>query len=153
MRGVKFAGVFMALSAGMSGCTFDPAAPPLDQAQVRGGEASTSSDIDLAATPTCNWVASYHAAWMPYYNGTPSTIDCTMARGYNSPAVRQLQRTLNYCYHDNLIEDSDFDAATETALRRVQRLTGTTPDGKYGRETRRVMLHEPTNGGRCIHVP
>jgi hypothetical protein len=150
MSGVKLAGVFVALSAGVSGCMFDPAEAPLDEAQVTD---EASSDIDIAAAPTCNVVASFHGAWIPYYNGTPSTVDCIMVRGYNSSAVRQLQRTLNLCYHDHLAESSEFDGATETALRRAQRGAGTTPNGQYGRETRKVMLHESTNGGHCVHVP
>jgi peptidoglycan hydrolase-like protein with peptidoglycan-binding domain len=147
MSGVKLAGVLVALSAGVSGCAFDPASTTNDDV------AETSSDIDIAAMPTCNSVASFHEAWVPYYNGTPSTVDCNMARGYNSAAVQQLQRTLNLCYHEHLAEDGNFDGATETALRRAQRKAGTTPDGQYGRETRKVILHESTSGGRCVHVP
>ena len=147
MSGVKIVGVFVALSAGVSGCAFEPASTTNDEIT------EASSDIDIAAMPTCNGVESYHAAWAPYYNGTPSTVSCSMARGDNSPGVRQLQRTLNICYHEVLVEDGDFNGATETALRRVQRRAGTTPDGQYGRETRRVMLHEPTNSAHCLHVP
>jgi hypothetical protein len=161
MSGVKIAGVFVALSAGMSACAIDPAETPLDETQVTGSNASTtndgiaeaSSDIDIAALPTCDWVESFHGARVPYYNGTPSTADCGMARGYNSSAVQQLQRSLNLCYNAHLIENGNFDSATETALRRAQRHAGTTPDGQYGRETRQVLLHESTSGGRCLHVP
>jgi len=150
MSGVKIAGVFVALSAGMAGCVFDPASTT-DEGNE--GIEETSSDIDIAATPTCDAVASFHGAWVPYYDGTPSTVDCNMVRGYNSPAVLQLQRTLSLCYHEPLAENGDFDAATETALRRTQRKAGETPNGQYGRATRKVMLHEPTNGGHCVHVP
>jgi len=145
MSGVKI-GIYVVLSAGVSGCTLDSASTTNEEL------AEASSDIDITATPTCNEVVSFDEAWVPYYNGTPSTADCNMARGDNSPAVRQLQRTLNICYHGQLVENGDFDGATEMALRRTQRMAGTTPDGRYVRETRRVMRHEPTNGGSCVHV-
>src|SRR6185295_18680778 len=133
MSGVKIAGVFVALSVGVSGCTTDTASTPDEEIEA------ASSDIDIAAMPTCNSVASFHAAWVPYYNGTQSTVDCTMVRGYNSSAVRQLQRSLNLCYHEQVAENGSFDEATQTALRRAQRQAGTTPNGQYGRETRKVM--------------
>jgi peptidoglycan hydrolase-like protein with peptidoglycan-binding domain len=100
---------------------------------------------------TCDWVASYAGAWVPM-NLASNSVDCFMARGAHSAVVQKLQHSMNLCYGEHLAEDSDFGPLTEAALTRTQRKVGTTPDGVYGPNTRRAMLHQAINGG-CIRVP
>ncbi|MEV6956646.1 peptidoglycan-binding domain-containing protein [Streptomyces sp. NPDC051183] len=104
-----------------------------------------------AATPTCDWVASYAGAWVPMYKAS-NTVDCNMVRGTNSPAVQKLQHSMNLCYGENLVEDGDFGGKTRDALIRTQRKAGTAADGEYGPNTRKAMYHQAINGG-CIRVP
>ncbi|MBT2400822.1 peptidoglycan-binding protein [Streptomyces sp. ISL-100] len=104
-----------------------------------------------AATPTCDWVASYAGAWVPMYKAG-NTVNCNMVRGTNSPAVQKLQHSMNLCYGENLVEDGDFGGKTRDALIRTQQKAGTAADGEYGPNTRKAMLHQAINGG-CIRVP
>ncbi|MFJ7271363.1 peptidoglycan-binding protein [Streptomyces sp. NPDC099050] len=104
-----------------------------------------------AATPTCDWVASYAGAWVPMYKAG-NTVNCNMVRGTNSPAVQKLQHSMNLCYGESLVEDGDFGGNTRNALIRTQIKAGTAADGEYGPNTRRAMLHQGINGG-CIRVP
>lgn len=107
----------------------------------------------VAATPTCNGVASYAGAWVPYYDGT-NTVNCNMVQGNVSQGVRQLQTTLNKCYGENLVEDGDFGSLTKAALIRAQQRAGTTADGIYGPNTRKAIKHEPLDGStNCVRVP
>ena len=109
-----------------------------------------SEEFNIAATPTCNWVASYAGAWVPV-TGT-NTVDCTLFLGCNSAAVRQLQHSMNLCYGEHLTEDGDFGSGTKSALIRTQGKAGTAADGQYGTNTRKAMFHERIGGG-CIRVP
>ncbi|MCJ0872678.1 peptidoglycan-binding protein [Streptomyces sp. AP-93] len=104
-----------------------------------------------AATPTCDWVASYAGAWVPMYKAG-NTVTCNMVRGTNSPGVQKLQHSMNLCYGESLVEDGDFGGKTRDALIRTQKKAGTAADGEYGPNTRKAMLHQAVNGG-CIRVP
>lgn len=105
----------------------------------------------VAATPTCDWVASYAGAWVPMYKAT-NTVTCNLVQGTHSAAVRQLQHSMNLCYGEKLAEDSDFGPSTRAALIRTQQKAGTPADGEYGPNTRKAMLHEKIGGG-CTRVP
>lgn len=106
-----------------------------------------------AATPTCDWVASYSGAWVPYYRGT-ATVTCNLVQGTYGEAVRQLQTTLNKCYKAGLVVDKSFGPATRSALIRAQQAAGTPADGEYGPNTRKAIRHEPLNGStNCVRVP
>lgn len=105
----------------------------------------------VAATPTCDWVASYAGAWVPMYKAT-NTVTCNLVQGTHSAAVRQLQHSMNLCYGEKLAEDSDFGPSTRAALIRTQQKAGTPADGEYGPNTRKAMLHEKVGGG-CTRVP
>jgi peptidoglycan hydrolase-like protein with peptidoglycan-binding domain len=87
-------------------------------------------------------------------------INCWLARGDNSDAVKALQAAIN-CNSNRLIGpfesgmiavDGDFGPQTYNALRDVQYWGGVTPDGVYGSHTRDVMEF-PTApgwyGARC----
>lgn len=115
--------------------------------------AAVSAAPASAATPTCNWVASYAGAWVPYYTNT-NTVNCNMVQGNVSQGVRQLQTTLNKCYGEHLAEDANFGSLTRAALIRAQQKAGTAADGIYGPNTRRAINHEPLDGStRCVRVP
>lgn len=117
------------------------------------GLVAGTAGMASAATPTCNWVASYANAWVPYYDGT-STVDCNMVQGNVSQGARQLQTTLNKCYGEHLVEDGDFGSLTKAALMRAQQKAGTAVDGVYGPNTRKAIKHEPLDGStNCIRVP
>ncbi|WP_327128787.1 peptidoglycan-binding domain-containing protein [Streptomyces sp. NBC_01727] len=115
----------------------------------------TSATPAAAATPTCNWSASYYGAWVPNYGGPSSVnVNCALTLGnYNNVAVGTLQETLNHCYGEHLVVDQDFGTATDAALRRAQAKAGTTADGDYGPATRKAIKHKPTSGTTCVRVP
>ena len=115
--------------------------------------ATDATDPMILATPTCNGVRNWFSAAVPDW--TPSgTVDCNMVRGTNSEAVRQLQRSMNICYHEQLKEDGDFGGLTQQALIRTQRTAGTPADGQYGPNTRKAMRHESNEVPRtCTRVP
>ncbi|MFV2088877.1 peptidoglycan-binding domain-containing protein [Micromonospora sp. LOL_021] len=73
-----------------------------------------------------------------------------MAQGAYSSAVRQLQLSLNHCYGESLVVDSDFGPATAAALRRAQAIEGITVDGIYGPQTRNAIRF--TIGNACDKV-
>ncbi|HWU90686.1 MAG TPA: peptidoglycan-binding domain-containing protein [Kofleriaceae bacterium] len=154
-------GILFSLLSVVSACAFDvDEDQPLQQASEEGlaisnpdAPAELPTDETGLSTPTCNWVASYAGAWVPYFSGPPGTVDCNMVRGCNSAAVRQLQHSMNVCYGEHLTEDGDFGLLTEQALIRTQKKAGTTADGGYGPNTRKAMLHEPVSGGPCVRVP
>ncbi|MET9479478.1 peptidoglycan-binding domain-containing protein [Streptomyces sp. NPDC006638] len=105
-----------------------------------------------AATPTCNWVASYSGAWVPSLQS--GNITCNLVQGTYGEAVRQLQTTLNKCYGARLTVDKSFGPATRSALVAAQRAAGTPADGEYGPNTRAAIRHEPLNGStNCVRVP
>jgi len=145
--------VFWFLTA-MSGCAFDGDDEQADSQAPDEGSASADLDDPAPpppATPTCDWVASFAGAWVPF-NRASNTVNCNMVRGDNSPGVGQLQQSMNLCYQEHLARDNDFGGNTEAALRRTQTRAGTTSDGQYGPNTRKAMLHERIGGG-CIRVP
>ena len=73
---------------------------------------------------------------IPSAGSTASSTACGMAQGAHSSAVAQLQRSLNTCYGERLVVDSDFGPATKAALARAQRREGIKADGIYGTQTR-----------------
>lgn len=116
----------------------------------------TAATPAAAATPTCNWSASYYGAWVPVYRSSSGSLNvsCALTQGnYNNVAVGTLQETLNLCYGERLVVDRDFGAATDAALRRAQANAGTTADGDYGPATRKAIKHKPTSGTTCVRVP
>jgi len=168
MRNLKAIGGILATSLFVliSGCGLDPAPDTSSEEAVNGqtvsdpsasvdpaedSDAVASDAFDPRATPTCNWVASFAGAWVPEYLPTNS-VDCNMVRGTHSAAVQKLQHSMNLCYGEHLVEDSDFGGNTEAALIRTQRTAGTRADGEYGPNTRKAMLHQGINGG-CVRVP
>jgi len=119
---------------------------------IGGAFALVPATSARAATPTCDWVASYAGAWVPEYLAT-NTVACNMVQGDVSAGVQKLQHSMNLCYGERLSEDGQFGRLTRAALIRTQSKAGTNPDGEYGPNTRRAMLHQPVNGGSCIRVP
>lgn len=96
---------------------------------VTGGLGVTlaSATSAAAATPTCNWSASYAGAWVPNCGTTSGNVNCALSQGaMNNVAVGALQETLTMCYGEKLVVDQDFGSATEAALRRAQQKAGTT---------------------------
>jgi hypothetical protein len=148
-------GVLFSLLAVMSGCALDGDLAEPDE-QAPDGDPSTSTQDDgltILATPTCNWVASFAGAWVPFFNGGSGTVNCNMVKGCNSAGVQKLQHSMNVCYGEHLVEDGDFGQATKDALIRTQNKAGTGADGQYGPNTRRAMLHQSVSGGPCVRVP
>jgi peptidoglycan hydrolase-like protein with peptidoglycan-binding domain len=129
----------------------DPSAAEDPSAPSDADDAAVEDAITPFATPTCNWVASFAGAWVPFRTGA-NTVNCNMVRGDNSAGVRQLQHSMNVCYGEHLVEDGDFGGNTRAALLRTQIKVGAAADGEYGPNTRRAMLHEGVNGG-CVRVP
>lgn len=102
-----------------------------------------------AATPTCNTAHGYPAlgyegqdVWgvVPVYRSgsNPPTARCNLVRGTHGEAVKALQHAINHCFdfNETLVEDGDFGGATQRLLKQAQSKVGTTPDGKYGPNTR-----------------
>ena len=114
-----------------------------------------------AATPTCTKTVTYQGAYLPAASN--GSVICLMSRGADSDAVRQLQDSMNDCYASRLettdralwpiVQDGDFGANTEKALRLVQAYVRTTVDGKYGPQTRLKMEHTtPLFADPCKYV-
>lgn len=125
-----------------------------DQASATDPATSTDTGaLTLASFPTCNDVRDWFNAAVPDWNVT-GTVDCAMGIGAHSPAVGQLQRTMNVCYGERLAVDNDFGPATQAALIRTQKAALTTPDGVYGPKTRKAMRHESNDVPNiCVRVP
>lgn len=64
-------------------------------------------------------------------------------KGQSSAAVKVVQDAINHCYgktlNIDLVEDGIFGAATEAAIKKVQKHEKITADGVYGRQTRYNM--------------
>lgn len=124
--------------------------------QASATDPATSTDtaaLTPASLPTCNNVRDWENAAVPDWSVT-LTVDCDMGIGAHSPAVGQLQRSMNLCYGEHLAVDNDFGPATQAALKRTQTKAGATPDGEYGPQTRRAMRHENNDvPNTCVHVP
>src|ERR1041384_397769 len=141
-------GILVSLLTVISACAleFDDSAPEQQGSEelptADPDESTVSSDVNILSTPTCDWVASYAGAWVPFFNGSPGTVDCNMVKGCHSAAVQKLQHSMNLCYGEHLSEDSDFGQLTKDALIRTQRKAGTPADGEYGPNTRKAMLHQ-----------
>jgi peptidoglycan hydrolase-like protein with peptidoglycan-binding domain len=127
-------------------------------AAYTGGSPNSSvlAPSQLATTtfiPSCNWVFDVQEAFVP---GTYPTLSdpyrCNLRRGDTGDGVRQLQNSMDICYHENLATDGVFGPLTEAALIRTQRTAGTTVDGVYGPNTRRAMLHQKDSGMSCKRV-
>ncbi|MFI1996918.1 peptidoglycan-binding protein [Actinoplanes sp. NPDC020271] len=87
---------------------------------------------------------------MPTFSGNK---DCVMGVGNVSSGVWALQRTLNYCYNQNIAMDSNFGSGTRAALINVQRQAGVSADGVYGPATRSRMLWSQEAGSpNCISI-
>ncbi|KAK3364391.1 peptidoglycan-binding domain 1 protein [Lasiosphaeria hispida] len=71
--------------------------------------------------------------YMPFRG---NSINCQLAQGNNSDAVKALQTQLNLCYGSKLDVDGDFGGKTKTALKAAQKAAGADDDGIYGPETR-----------------
>jgi peptidoglycan hydrolase-like protein with peptidoglycan-binding domain len=150
--------VIALVSASFAACAFDPegAEPGEDPEGSGEAESSESTDVSELATATCNTVTNWASAAVPSANGN---VNCNMVRGTNSPAVAQLQRSMNVCYlrpagRTLLVVDGDFGGNTRSALIFVQGQAGTAPDGEYGPNTRKAMRHESNEvPNTCVHVP
>jgi hypothetical protein len=105
----------------------------------------------FASTPQCNIAIVWQNRFVPGNDDGPFTPSCIMGRGAVSNAVSQLQSSLNQCYGKSLTVDRIFGSLTETALRQVQAAVNANPDGVYGPETARKMLHR-VNGGGCGYI-
>jgi hypothetical protein len=157
-------GVFAAVI--VPACALDTGDPASDETQSEQGIESAPADPDATAaeapdadsirpfaTPTCNGVRNWFNAAVPDWTSS-GTVDCNMVRGDNSPAVEQLQRSMNICYHEQLTPDGDFGRLTFDALVRVQKQAQTKADGQYGPNTRKAMHHESNDvPGTCTSVP
>ena len=64
-----------------------------------------------------------------------NSASCLVRRGHRGDPVRLIQDSMNECYQAGIVADGIFGSATEAAVRSVQRQSGTTPDGIWGRDT------------------
>ena len=127
---------------------------PGDQATAADTQALIdSAALTLASFPTCNSDRDWFTAAVPDVSSTGS-VDCAMGIGADSNAVGALQITMNVCYGEHLAVDNDFGPATQAALKRTQTKARTTPDGVYGPNTRKAMLHQSDDvPNKCVRVP
>jgi peptidoglycan hydrolase-like protein with peptidoglycan-binding domain len=85
----------------------------------------------------------------------PSTgsgsLNCILAVGNQSVAVRNLQAHLNACYRSGLSVDGIYGSRTKAAVQSVQRSVNIDDDGIYGPITRSKMKWLADNGttGQC----
>jgi hypothetical protein len=158
MRNIYASGIFVSFLIMWTGCGVEPDAGDAQLTATPDEPASAETTEALTATPTCNTSnidgrADQVAVEVPWFSSSSLETDsCNMVRGTHSEAVRQLQRSLNTCYHKGLAEDADFGGHTETALRQVQTAEHIRSDGQYGPQTRDNMCHAIINDGGCRHM-
>jgi peptidoglycan hydrolase-like protein with peptidoglycan-binding domain len=166
MRNLAMSGIVVVCLGAFAACGLERDQDDLDTeaaqdelAPSEPGDTNAASDdtpdLNILATPTCNTRGilappSAPPVWLPFFrsaNGATFTENCNMVQGTHSDGVLQLQRSMNLCYSEQLMPDSDFGPATRAALVRTQRKAGTPADGEYGPNTRRAMRHETPSGG------
>jgi peptidoglycan hydrolase-like protein with peptidoglycan-binding domain len=103
-----------------------------------------------AATPTCTLIALYQNHYVPASDSVSPR--CLMSPGAQSQGVRQLQFSLNACYHKGLATDGIYGDNTKNALAAVQDALNIGVDGKYGPQTARAMNHQGANGHGCGRI-
>lgn len=75
---------------------------------------------------------------VPSLGGNSGNYNCVVVRGQHSIAVLVLQESLNACYGQGLVEDSDFGGNTERAVKnaqtRINQIYGNVlrVDGRFG---------------------
>jgi hypothetical protein len=115
-------------------------------ATLLGGSVAIAPAAQSSTLPHCNSQLRFDISGEMYYipaleypGGTSSTIRCKVHQGASGGQVLWLQRALNRCYQQGLVEDGKFGAKTYAALKRVQKRVGVNDDGKYGPQTRNAM--------------
>ena len=80
-------------------------------------------------------------AAIPSTSNGSDNFDCIDGIGNSGPAVKEIQRSLNHCYGQNLTVDAQYGTQTSNAMKVAQRRLGlpaSEQDGIYGPITRRA---------------
>ena len=87
-------------------------------------------------------------AVIPSVGNNTGNFNCDLGPGNLSPAVGDLQRTLNHCYQAGLHVDNDYGPLTKAAVKEAQQDVNITADGMYGPVTR-DHIQWVASDGRC----
>src|SRR5215467_14276685 len=66
---------------------------------------------------TTNHVHGNFEAAIPSTTNGSGNFDCIDGIGNSGPAVREIQTSLNHCYHQNLNVDGQYGRATSNAMK------------------------------------
>ncbi|WP_246212198.1 peptidoglycan-binding domain-containing protein [Streptomyces abyssomicinicus] len=133
-RAIRTAGTVVAATVALLGAA----------ATAAPGASAAAGDPYTCDTYEARFMASHSAtmkvsAWIPYSFGIYST-ECTLRQNDQGSGVRALQRSLKYCYQQNIAVDGSFGPATFIALKNAQsKLAGVDSDGVYGYYTGRAI--------------
>jgi hypothetical protein len=104
---------------------------------VGTGQGAALAQASCAGT-TDHVHGNFDAAVPSTTNGS-GNFDCIDGIGNSGPAVAEIQRSLNHCYGQNLMVDSQYGQQTSNAMKVAQRRLGlpvSEQDGVYGPITR-----------------
>jgi hypothetical protein len=117
-----------------------------------------------AALPACtsysNLSVSFHPGWythVPTLGANTYNYNCEVVRGHRGLPVLVLQESLNVCFGQSLVLDSDFGGNTERAMRIAQTALNRwynaelNVDGRFGPNTSywfTFQAYDHNNGGR-----
>ncbi|MFD7702816.1 peptidoglycan-binding protein [Streptomyces caelestis] len=132
-RAIRTAGTVVTATVALLGA----AATAAPGASAAVGDPYTCDTLAIASTASHSQSMDVQA-WIPYSNTLGS--QCTLRMNDQGGGVRALQRSLRYCYQQNIAVDGSFGPATFTALKNAQaKIGGLAVDGVYGYYTGRAI--------------
>jgi peptidoglycan hydrolase-like protein with peptidoglycan-binding domain len=106
-----------------------------------------------SAQPSCTSSTAFLVDTVPKITVNIPTVgtqtgqdNCLLGVGNDNPGVGVLQRDLNICYGQHLAVDNIYGPLTRAAVVHAQSVSGATPDGVYGPQTRDHILWINSHG-------
>jgi hypothetical protein len=148
--GAATAGLASALVPSVAQAASDPTSPRSDVERKDGvryvaepvtAGSPAEAQSTAAALPPCTDFRTFLAPGGVIQ--VPSTgagnLTCVLGQGNTGAGVKQLQRTINYCYTP-VAMDADYGPQTANGVRVIQRTEGVAVDGVWGPQTRSVTF-------------
>jgi hypothetical protein len=155
--GAATAGLASALVPSGAQAASDPTSPQSDVQRKEGvryvaepvaaGSPAEARSPSSALAATCTDFRTFLAPGGVIH--VPSTsagsLNCVLGQGNTGAGVKQLQRTINFCY-TAIDMDANFGPQTANGVRVIQRTEGVAVDGVWGPQTRSVTFFAVFNG-------